>query len=433
MHQTLFYIPKEIAGVSVFGVGWLLGLVVLIAIGTTVYLAVCAKRGTLDSSTSFGKELLGYIPFWALLAAIIIWVLPLIIKDDRGLPIRGFGTMLLVAVVAATLLNIWRGRRLGLSPDMVISLTFWLFVPGILGARIFYVIEYWDEFQRETLGATIGQLMSITEGGLVVYGSVIGGMFGILAFAIRHRLRFLAVTDMLAPSLMLGIAIGRIGCFLNGCCFGGACDLPWAVTFPLNSPPYMSQIERGELLGVRFDSDPHAPPVLPEVRPDSPAHEAGLRSGDRIIRINRKPIENSGELHQALLLAHTLDASELLTVEKKDGSIAQLPVIPLPERSIPVHPTQLYSSINALIACLFLLALSPFVRREGVLFATLMTIYPITRFLLEIIRTDEGAVFGTGLSISQNVSIIFLVCITGLWLYILLRKRPEPNSTSLPD
>lgn len=438
MHQTLFYIPKEIAGISVFGVGWLLGIIALLAIGTTIYLAIRSKRGETVSDTEgasrkrcqtpFLKELFGYIPFWALLAVIVVWILPLIMKNYEGLPIRGYGVMLLFAIVAATLLNIWRGRRIGLTPDKVISLMFWAFVPGILGARIFFIIEYWDTFQHDTLSATLGQLMSITEGGLVVYGSIIGGLLGIIAFTVRNRLRFFAVADMLAPSLMLGIAIGRLGCLLNGCCFGGPCDHAWAVTFPQGSPPYMSQVERGQLLGIRFSTDPKSPPILNEVKPDSLAYLAGLRSGDQITQVNGFPINNTNDLFRETFLGikpsdpSKENASKQLTLQTQGGSTV---IIALPDRSLSVHPTQIYSSINAFIIFLFLLAISPFLRREGILFALVMTIYPITRFLLEIIRTDETAIFGTGLSISQNVSIILLVGIVGLWLYILTRKQPD--------
>ena len=94
----------------------------------------------------------------------------------------------------------------------------------------------------------------------------------------------------------------------------------------------------------------------------------------------------------------------------------------LPSRSLPVHPTQLYSAVNAFFLFFLLLALEPFCRHEGMLFAMMLTIYPITRFLLEIIRTDESAVFGTGLSISQNVSLLLLASVAVLWYFVL--KRP---------
>ena len=92
---------------------------------------------------------------------------------------------------------------------------------------------------------------------------------------------------------------------------------------------------------------------------------------------------------------------------------------PLPERSLPVHPTQAYSAINALLICAFLLAVSPFCRRDGMVLALLLSIYPVTRFLLEQIRTDEASVFGTGLSISQNVSIALLSAVAALWIWVL--------------
>ncbi|MGD9126426.1 MAG: prolipoprotein diacylglyceryl transferase [Planctomycetia bacterium] len=423
MRQELFHIREKIAGIPVFGVGWLLGIIIIAALVVMTIVIIRLKKNP-SEDTSLGKELLGHIPFWFFLAAIVVWVLPLIIKEGEGLPIRGYGVMLLIAVVLATLLSIWRGLKIGMSVDQVISLVFWMFVPGIIGARLFFVIEYWHDFQRETFGATLAEVMKFTEGGLVVYGSVLGGLLGIVIFTLRNRIRFLTIADMLTPSLMLGIAIGRIGCLLNGCCFGGPCDHAWAVTFPEKSLPYMSQIERGQFLGVRFAADPKSPPILQKVKPDTPAYKAGLRDGDEITSIDNLPIQNNGELHEALLMAHALDTGEALTVQKKDGSTILLPVVPLPERSLPVHPTQIYSSLNAFVLFLFLLALSPFMKYEGTLFATLMTLYPITRFLLEIIRTDESAIFGTGLSISQNVSILLLLGTVGLWLYVLIRRRP---------
>ena len=425
MKPTLFKIPDEVFGIPIFGVGLLLGIVVLAAIGTTIHLIVRHKKNAGSDSTSLGKELMGQLPFWALLAVIIVWILPAIMQGHDGLPVRGYGTMLLCAVTLATLLGIWRGHKIDMSPDQVISLVFWIFVPGILGARIFYITEYWNDLQRDTMWETLGQLVNITSGGLVVYGSVIGGMIGIIGFTAWHRLRFLTVVDMLAPCLMLGIAIGRLGCLMFGCCFGGVCDHTWAVTFPGSpdaAPAYISQYERGTLLGIQFASDPEAPSVLVEVKPDSPAYDAGLRSGDQIIGLNGLMTRNNRELRTVWVsCCSELGKMDSLKIQKKDGTVI---VVPLPERSLPVHPTQIYSSLNGFFIFLFLMALSPFLPYEGMMFATVMTIYPITRFLLEIIRTDEAAIFGTGLSISQNVSIVLLLGIAGLWLYILVRRRP---------
>jgi phosphatidylglycerol:prolipoprotein diacylglycerol transferase len=90
----------------------------------------------------------------------------------------------------------------------------------------------------------------------------------------------------------------------------------------------------------------------------------------------------------------------------------------VPERSRPVHPTQIYSAIDAGLLGWLLWSYFPFRRRDGQCIALLLTIHPITRFLLEVIRTDEPAVFGTGLSISQNISIVLLGCAAALWWYV---------------
>ena len=91
--------------------------------------------------------------------------------------------------------------------------------------------------------------------------------------------------------------------------------------------------------------------------------------------------------------------------------------------SLPIHPAQIYSAVDALLLCLFLLAYYPYRRRDGEVFALMVTIHPIARFLQEIIRIDEKAVFNTGLSISQNISLLMLAGAIGLWIYLLQRPR----------
>ena len=141
---------------------------------------------------------------------------------EKGLPIRGYGVMMLLAVLAGTGLAVWRGRRMGLDPDLIVSLTFWMFVPGILGARISYVVEYWPDqywpvYQQNGLPAILVAVINVTEGGLVVYGALLGGVLGLVLFVRKYRLPLLATCDLITPSLMLGLALGRIGCLLNGC------------------------------------------------------------------------------------------------------------------------------------------------------------------------------------------------------------------------
>jgi phosphatidylglycerol---prolipoprotein diacylglyceryl transferase len=94
---------------------------------------------------------------------------------------------------------------------------------------------------------------------------------------------------------------------------------------------------------------------------------------------------------------------------------------------LPTQPTQLYSAIDAVLLCLLLLAFDPFRRRDGEVLALMLTVHPISRFLLESIRTDEPKKYPLPfttehVSISQLVSLIILVAALGLWAYIFLRK-----------
>jgi len=410
MLQTVFYIPNQIGGIPLFGFGLLLALC---AIACVVTVGLLAWRQGLNADT------LGYLPLFAVLGAIIWFVLPHVCEPE-GLPIRGYGTMLLVAVLAAIGLTVWRGRKLGLDPDMLIMLSFWMILPGIIGARIFYIIEYREDFD------TLASLLNFTKGGLVVCGSVIGGVAGLLVFVIRHRLPLLATLDLMAPSFMLGLAIGRVGCFLNGCCFGGVCDLPWAVEFPVGSPAHVHQIRHGQayLHGIRLGGLTPDAPEIAAVEPGSPAERQGLRKGQHIAAVNGESVHDYAGAEQMLLrLRHP--GSEI-AVKTTDGRTYRWETGSHVHQ--PIHPTQIYSFVNALVVCLLLLAYAPFRTRDGQVFALFLTVYPITRFLIEIIRNDEPSIFGTGLTIAQNVSLVLLGIAVVLWIVVYLR----PASTAFP-
>ena len=118
---------------------------------------------------------------------------------------------------------------------------------GVGGARLMHVIDYWEHFTYyPTTMSRIMAILDLRQGGLEVYGGVITAMvLAVFYLAVRrHSVRW--YMDILAPSLALGMGLGRIGCFLNGCCWGTVCDQPWAVQFPFGSNAMVEQWYDGE-------------------------------------------------------------------------------------------------------------------------------------------------------------------------------------------
>jgi phosphatidylglycerol:prolipoprotein diacylglycerol transferase len=520
MQQTLFYIPAEIYGVPVFGLGLLFAIWLIVS--AAIVAALVRRQG-------FNEDTRSYLPVMLLLGVVIAFVLPLLC-EARGLPIRGYGMMILLAVLSSIGLANWRAQRCGVNPEVIVTLAFWLVLPGILGARAVYVseywfTEYWPAYQQGGLGALLFQVCNVANGGLVVYGAFIGGALGLILFCRKNPVPLLATMDLVAPSVLLGAAIGRIGCLLNGCCYGGECDLPWKVTFPWNSPVHIHQFDTGAAnpLGITFKQGKNGLPLIGPVTPNSPAAQEGLKPGLEVLEINGMSVATVEEARWAMLQIDKLN----FAIERDDGSrfpwrvddpprsvldgtegksaedssavvtipiygftvsgragdrptivsvvsqtpeaaaglrvgqhvvaLSGLPVAtmsaldallqrhrkmawlhsrlaggrppieidvprPLP-RSLAVHPTQVYSMIDGFLLCFLLLAYDNFRRRDGELAALTMTVYPVARFLTEAIRTDEPPIWGTGLHISQNISVVLFLIAMVLWAYVL-RQPP---------
>ncbi len=412
MCQTLWIIPRQIAGIDVFGFGWLLGIWAVVA---AVLVAWSLRRH------GWSAETRGHLSVLAVAALAITVVVP-IVSEPEGLPIRGYGVMLLMSVLAGIALTLYRARKIGVDPEMLLSLATWLFIAGIVGARAFYIIEYWQKFQEPTLLATLGAMVNLTQGGLVVYGSMLAGGAALVAFVYKYHLPGLALADLIAPGVVLGVGLGRLGCFLNGCCYGGISDLSWAVRFPEGTPAYADQVQKGELFvhGLIFQGSPRDPAVIDRVKPDSPAALAGLKAGDRVTAINGAKVASVEDAQLQLL--KTFGEGKRLSIAVNGAATVKSWTLGPIERSRPVHPAQIYSLIDALLLCLLLLAYEPFRQRDGELTALVLTIHPVSRFLLEIIRIDESAVFNTGLSISQNISVAIFAGGVLLWIYLFWRR-----------
>jgi phosphatidylglycerol:prolipoprotein diacylglycerol transferase len=426
MRTTLLVIPHELAGIPVFGFGWLLIAWVLICAAMLAFLI--RRQG-------WNKDTASYLPFQLFVALFIVLLMPrLELVTDKGvplgLPIRGFGIMMALATVAGVGLALHRAQKMGVDPDAIMSLAMWMFIPGIIGARLFFVIEYWDQFARPTLEQTLVALLNVTNGGLVMYGSVVGGLpFGIY-YLVSRKLPVLAIADIIAPSMVVGLALGRIGCFLNGCCYGGLCEGPLAVTFPGEpaytgapaSPPYEKHHELGWLYGLRLATDEQGV-VIRRVDPGSAAAAAGVQPGEHVAAIGGRKILKPID---AFKLLGKSGQKFLLTTQEGNAYLIAAQV--WPGRSLPVHPTQLYASLDAALLAAFLWFYYPFRRRDGEVFALLVTLHPISRFLLEIIRDDEPGFLGTSLTIAQWTSAAIFFAAIGLWWYL----ARQPQTRALP-
>ena len=172
--------------------------------------------------------------------------------------IHSYGVMAMIGFLAALFVARWRARRAGLVPDEVTDLCVWALLAGIAGSRIAYILLPGNRsyfFDTSRADWSFWNYFKIWQGGLVFYGGFIGAMVVTLLLLRAKKLKMLPVLDVLAPSLALGQAFGRIGCYLHGCCYGVPVHAGawYGCVFPRDSLPYLS--------------DPQAPLYIPPGTP----------------------------------------------------------------------------------------------------------------------------------------------------------------------
>lgn len=146
-----------------------------------------------------------------------------------GLTIHWYGILVALGFFAGLWTASHRARLVGIAPERVYDLGPWLIIGGIAGGRILYVISYWHEqFAQKPFPS----IFMVQQGGLVFYGGFIGAVAAGMFYLWLKKLPLWKMADIMAPSVALGYAFGRIGCLMHGCCYGRPCSLPWAIHFP---------------------------------------------------------------------------------------------------------------------------------------------------------------------------------------------------------
>ena len=254
-----------------------------------------------------------------------------------GVPLYGFGAMLfLVFVITAMLWGPKRITAIGMPKEKIQDLAIVLFLTGIAGARVVYMWQYYDQFPDKSTWGLAKAFVQIWNGGIVFYGSIIGGVLGYLVFyrivLRKFNISTARLADALAPLLAIGLAAGRIGCYLNGCCWGQvACPETQTVPLPASFGefPLLSAHSRDQVVRPAYPNDrlpqvrglqtstgftlkprviigrdnseppPNPLSVVAAIEPGSAAAKAGLKPDDVILGVNGEPnrivLELSGQ------------------------------------------------------------------------------------------------------------------------------------------
>src|ERR1700677_3897291 len=252
MRQVLFWIPH----------GVLVGAALAIGITFLVFgILLAVKRRPSVSAFAGAIVVFGCL--------FLVWD-----KLPDSLPIYGFGAMLFLAFVSCTWLAAVLSKREGIDFERVQDLSIFIFICGIVGARIFFILFVMSDAEPRW------HWFAIWDGGLVFYGGFVGGVIGFfLAYAIflhKYGISRWKMVDVIAPCAALGLCLGRVGCLMNGCCYGNvACiDCPEiAIHFPLSAPPRFDFVKRGVQTTAGFTMKEQSI-IVDKVEPDSEAYKS---------------------------------------------------------------------------------------------------------------------------------------------------------------
>lgn len=281
-----------------------------------------------------------------------------------GVNIYTYGTMVAIAFLTGIFLGVYRAKKLGENPQNILDLCLYIMIGSIAGARLVFVMNNWEYFRNNLI-----EILFIQQGGLVFYGGMIAAVLIAIIYLKLKHLSILLYLDILTPSLAIGHAIGRIGCFFNGCCYG---KVP----------------ESGSLFGflaVRF------PRIVDKIMV-TPEHFSEQVIGS-------PPYVD--HLYKGLIT---------------DEAVC----------SLPVYPTQLFSA--AMNFAFFVIVTYMFRTRKfnGQIWWSYLIMYAVGRFLIECIRGDVPRIEPTPFTFSQLISIAMFA--VGIIMYHILRIQAEKRA-----
>jgi phosphatidylglycerol:prolipoprotein diacylglycerol transferase len=183
---------------------------------------------------------------------------PVLFYFPLGVPLYAYGLMLTISVIVGRLLALRLAERAGIDAKLADRCALWTLVGAIVGSRLLFVVTNLDVFNN------VFEIFAWWKGGVVAYGGFLGGLGAAIAFCRIHRISLLTWADCVVPSLCVGLAITRVGCFLGGCDFGRDWNGPWAVRFPAGSQASVQQAALGLLPSATMESLPVHPTQLYE-------------------------------------------------------------------------------------------------------------------------------------------------------------------------
>lgn len=168
-------------------------------------------------------------------------MMPVLFKIG-SFPVHTWGLLLMAGFVLAAWRVAKHAPRYGFTREDAYDVSLWGLLGGIVGARLAFTLLNWSYYAAHPL-----QVLAVWDGGMTFYGGMAGGIGAGVLVCRAKRISVADMADLAAVSFPLGYALGRVGCFLNGCCYGGACELPWAVQFrpehgPVTVPSHPAQL-----------------------------------------------------------------------------------------------------------------------------------------------------------------------------------------------